>query len=201
MTISNILAIYNLSSAAEIRAGLDWYAVAHNEALGISERHNVPLTTVIGVIAALSPNNKWRRNLDNADALIAAYLDGEPVESVKVSTYHTMKAKAWSILADQLDETDDILTRLNGQKIKSFYECILGIVHGICIDGHALNIWRNERHGLTSDKTNIGKRLYADIQADYLEAGASVTYQGRKLTAYEMQAVTWTVWRRIWGIS
>ena len=201
MSISNILAIYNLSSAAEIRAGLDWYAVAHNEALSISERHNIPLTTVIGVIAALSPNNKWQRNLDNADALIAAYLDGETVESVKVSTYHTMKAKAWSILADQLDETDDILTRLNGQKIKSFYECILGVAHGICIDGHALNIWRNERHGLTSDKTNIGKRLYADIQADYLEAGKAVTYQGRKLTAYEMQAVTWTVWRRIWGIS
>ena len=201
MSISNILAIYNLSSAAEIRAGLDWYAVAHNEALSISECHNVPLTTVIGVISALSPNNKWQRNLDNADALIAAYLDGETVESVKVSTYHTMKAKAWSILADQLDETDDILTRLNGQKIKSFYECILGVAHGICIDGHALNIWRNERHGLTSDKTNIGKRLYAEIQADYLEAGASVTYQGRKLTAYEMQAVTWTVWRRIWGIS
>jgi hypothetical protein len=200
MTISNILAIYNLSSAAEIKSGLAWYSDAHNEALVISERHNIPLTTVIGVIAALSPNNKWRRNLDNADALIAAYLDGETVESVKVSTYHTMKDKAWSILADQLDETDDILTRLNGQKIKSFYECILGIVHGICIDGHALNIWRNERHGLTSDKTNIGKRLYADIQADYLEAGKAVTYQGRKLTAYEMQAVTWTVWRRIWGI-
>ena len=201
MTVQNILAIYNLSSAGEIKAGLAWYSDAHNQALQISEALNVPLTTVVGVIAALSPNNKWERNLSNAYQLIAAYLDGETVESVKVSTYHTMKAKAWSILADQLDETDDILTRLNGQKIKSFYECIIGVPHGICIDGHALNIWRNERHGLTSDKTNIGKRLYADIQADYLEAGNAVTYQGRNLTAYEMQAITWTVWRRIWGIS
>lgn len=200
MTVQNILAIYNLSTAGEIKSGLAWYSEAHNQALQISEALNVPLTTVVGVIAALSPNNKWERNLTNAYQLIEAYLNGEHIESVKVSTYHTMKAKAWSILADQLDNTDDILTRLNGQKIKSFYECIMGLPHGICIDGHALNIWRNERHGLTSDKTNIGKRLYADIQADYLAAGNAVTYQGRNLTAYEMQAITWTVWRRVWGI-
>ena len=201
MTTSNIIAIYKLATPTEIKAGLDWYANAHHEALTIAQRHDVPLSTVVGVIAALSPNNKWERNILNADTLIAAYLDGEAIASVTVSTYHTMKAKAWSILADQLFHSDDILTRLNGQKIKSFYECIMGFEAGICIDGHALNIWRAERHGLTSDKTNIGKRLYAEIQADYLAAGKSVTYQGRKLTAYEMQAITWTVWRRVHGIT
>lgn len=201
MTASNIKTIYNLATPSEIQEGLQWYATAHTEALVIAEKHSIDLSTVVGVIAALSPNNKWQRNLDNADSLIAAFLEGEHVESVKVSTYHTMKAKAWSILDDQLVEDGDILCRLNGQKIKSFYECIMGFADGICIDGHALNIWRAERHGLTSDKTNIGKRLYSEIQADYYQAGLETLYHGKALTAYEMQAITWTVWRRIHGIK
>lgn len=201
MTVSNIIAIYNLATPTEIHEGLDWYASAHTEARIISEKHEISLSTTVGVIAALSPNNKWQRNLDNADALIGAFLEGEHVESVKVSTYHTMKAKAWSILEDELTECGDILCRLNGQKIRSFYECIMGVADGICIDGHALNIWRAERHGLTSDKTNIGKRLYFDIQSDYYLAGQKTVYRGKALTAFEMQAITWTVWRRIHGIK
>mgnify|MGYP003663188375 FL=1 len=201
MSSANITAMYKLATPDEVKAGLDWYANAHTEALTIANRFEIPLTTVVGVIAALSPNNKWERNITNASDLIAAYLDGEAVESVKVSTYHTMRNKAWSILDDQLQCSSEILTRLNGQKIKSFYECIMGFEWGICIDGHALNIWRNERYALTSDKTNIGKRLYAEIQADYLEAGVATFFHGRALTAYEMQAITWTVWRRVHGIT
>ena len=93
-------------------------------------------------------------------------------------------------------ETDDaILTRLNGQKIKSFYECIMGY-DACCIDGHAYNIWRGERFGLTTDKVNIGKKLYAEIQEDYVKVAKKL---GKK--AYEVQAITWVAWRRIHGIA
>ena len=68
------------------------------------------------------------------------------------------------------------------------------------VDGHAFNIWRNERHGLTTDKTNIGKKLYKEIQDDYVQACNHVKVNGRKLKAFEMQAITWVVWRRINGI-
>lgn len=201
MTVQNILSIYKLATPAEKAAGIAWYAEAHAAALQMSHDHGLHISTVIGVIAALSPNNKWERNVINADALIEAFMRGDAVESVKVSTYHTMRDKAWSVLVDQLYYSDEVQARLNGQKIKSFYECIMGFSDGICIDGHALNIWRAERHSLTSDKTNIGKRLYAEIQADYLQAAESVVYNSRNLTAYEMQAITWTVWRRVWGIK
>ena len=138
---------------------------------------------------------KWERNLKNAETLIKAYLDGEHVESFKVSTYNAMKLKAWSILDDMLVTDKEILKRLNGQKIKSFFECIRGF-DACCIDGHALNIWRGERFGLTSDKTNIGKKLYAEIQNDYVN-----TANDLGLKAYELQAITWVAWRRIHNIT
>ena len=66
-------------------------------------KHDVPVYIAVAVIAALSPNNKWSRNLVNADALIGAFINGDGIDSVKVSTYHKMKAKAWDILAARPD--------------------------------------------------------------------------------------------------
>jgi hypothetical protein len=192
---NNIEMIWKLATPKEVYNGVKWYSDAQYQAKEISMKYDIKLSTVVGVISALSPNNKWDRNIQNADALIKAYLDGEHIESVKVSTYHTMKAKAWSILDDMLSSNEDILTRLNGQKIKSFYECIMGF-DACCIDGHALNIWRGERFGLTSDKTNIGKKLYAEIQNDYVNTANELG-----LKAYELQAITWVAWRRIHEIA
>ena len=187
---NNIKRIYNKATPQEIIEGVAWYAKAQEDAKNIAVQYDIPLSTVVGVIASLSPNNKWERNVINARDLIEGFLNGEYKESIKVSTYHPMKDKAWSILTDMLQEPSDILTRLNGQKIKSFFECIMGY-DACCIDGHAYNIWRGERFGLTTDKTNIGKKLYAEIQTDYVKLAKQL---GRK--AYEVQAITWVVWRR-----
>lgn len=191
----NILDTYHQATGEEVYNGIHWYNLAQELSTGVSSRLGVPLTTVVGVIAALSPNNKWERNITNGSDLIEAYLRGDPIESVKVSTYHTMKDKAWSIMVDALTTDKDILTRLNGQKIKSFYECIIG--HDTCcIDGHAFNIRNGKKVGLSDNKTNIGKKLYAEVQEDYVKAGSVLG-----LKAYEVQAVTWVAWRRIHGIT
>tara|TARA_X000001388_G_scaffold3197_1_gene2286 strand:+ start:923 stop:1576 length:654 start_codon:yes stop_codon:yes gene_type:complete len=205
--IENIKAIFALATPNEILDGVTWYARAQTDAKNISLKYNVPLDRVVGVIAALSPNNKWERNVINADDLIGAYINGDPMESVKVSTYNKMKEKAWLVLADQFDDNSpSIPERLNGQKIKSFYGCIMGFDE-CCIDGHALNIWRNQRTGLTSASTNIGKKLYAEIQNDYIDAASDTeflaknSFNTRPLKAYEMQAITWVTWRRIHNIT
>jgi hypothetical protein len=105
-----------------------------------------------------------------------------------------MKQKAWSILQDDLIDDDDILTRLNGQKIRSFYSNIRGLDE-VTIDGHALNIARGQREGLTSDKTNMGKRQYRELQVAYVTAAKRV-----KVKPHVLQAITWTTWKRIHNI-
>lgn len=199
MTTENILFVYNLATPEEKRDGIVWYTKALADCLWIAEETEVPLHIVVGVCAALSPNNKWDRNIDNTLSLIRAFLNGDDVDAVKVSTYHAMKHKAWSIL-EEMPDRDRVVAILNGQKIVSFFSNIMG--EDTCtVDGHAKNIFYGERHGLTSDKSNIGKKEYATIQEAYVDAGKQVRFNGRPLKAFEMQAITWVTWRRIHGIK
>ena len=194
MTIENIKSIFNLATPTEIRDGIVWYATAQQQCADISNLHDIPLNIAVGVVAALSPNNKWERNVTNADQLIAAFLRGDAVESVKVSTYHTMRNKAWLILQEMPDNVETIKI-LNGQKIVAFYRCIMG-ESTCCVDGHARNIFYGERIGLTNDKANIGVKEYRTIAAAYAEAGYALGFK-----AYELQAITWVTWRRIHNIT
>ena len=193
MTVENILAIYRLANPDEVKHGMTWYHQARCECQKIADLYKMPLHIVVGVVAALSPNNKWDRNITNAEDLIAAYMAGDHIESVKVSTYHKMKEKAWGIL-DVIPDQHETKLLLNGQKIVSFYGNIMGD-DGCTIDGHARNIAYGERVGLTDDKTNIGKKEYAVLQDMYRQAASQCG-----IKAYEMQAITWVAWRRIHGI-
>lgn len=199
MSVDNIVAIYRMATPEEKRDGVVWYARALADCMRIAEDTEVPLHIVVGVCAALSPNNRWDRNIDNTRDMVQAYINGDDIDSFKVSTYHAMKRKAWGIL-DAMPDHDGVISILNGQKIVSFYRNIMG--DDTCtIDGHARNIYYGERHGLTTDKTGVGKREYAEIQQAYVDAGKRVRFNGRALKAFEMQAITWVAWRRIHGIA
>lgn len=198
MSVENILTVFQLATPEEIEHGVTWYASAHCQCLDISENLDLPLNVVVGVVAALSPNNKWERNVENARDLCTAYINGDSMESVKVSTYGKMKEKAWSILESN-PTYDETVTILNGQKIVCFYQNIMG--ENTCtVDGHAYNIYHASRQSLTGS-ISIGKIEYHLIQDAYRKAGQSVLVHGRELTAYEMQAVTWVAWRRIHNIK
>lgn len=193
-SVRNILKIYRRATEQDIKGGIEWYARAKREARMISIAFDLPITTVVGVMAALSPNNKWERNKVDAYNMCSAFNKGLTMDAFKVCTYDAMKEKAWSILCDKLNEDDSILARLNGQKIRSFYSNIIGLDE-VTIDGHAINIARNKREGLTSNKTNIGKKMYRELQSAYIRAA---DIAGVK--PYEMQAITWTAWKRIHNI-
>ena len=192
--VRNILKVYRMATADDIRNGVEWYARAKREATRISKDLGLPVQTVVGVMAALSPNNRWERNKIDAFNTCSAFVRGMDIETFKVSTYNRMKEKAWSILADGLQSDEDILARLNGQKIRSFYSNIMGLDE-VTVDGHALNIARGVRVGLTDDATNIGVKLYRELQAAYVRAAKRAG-----IKPHEMQAVTWTVWKRIHNI-
>ena len=192
--VRNILKLYRQATQEDTINGVEWYARAEREAKAIAEACALPLRTVIGVMAALSPNNRWERNCRDAATMCQAWQQGDSMDSFKVSCYNTMKAKAWAILELGLTDDDDILSHLNGQKIRSFYSNIRGLDE-VTIDGHALNIARGKREGLTSDKTNMGKREYRELQAAYVRAAKRVGVK-----PHVLQAITWTTWKRIHNI-
>jgi hypothetical protein len=192
--IHNITSVYRDADAVQYNEGLIWYPDAQKAAHDIAVKYDIAVYIVAAVIAALSPNNKWSRNVKNADALIGAFIRGDGIDSVKVSTYNKMKAKAWDILAARPDY-DGAKAMLKGQKITSFFMDIMGEFN-VTIDGHARNIAYGERVGLTDDRTNIGVREYRALQAAYEEAARRVG-----LMPYQLQAITWRVWRDRHGIS
>jgi len=192
--IANIVACYKTADDDQRTGGMAWYSKAQCAAYDIAAKYDIAVYLVVAVISALSPNNKWARNLVNADALIGAFLRGDGIDSVKVSTYHKMKHKAWDILAARPDY-DTAKAMLKGQKITSFFCDIMGEFN-VTIDGHARNIAYAEKVGLTDDRTNIGKLEYRALQAAYEEAARQLG-----LMPYQLQAITWPVWRDRWGIK
>lgn len=194
ITTKNIIAIYKLATPNEIAEGIYWYLNANKDCQEIADKFNIPKHIVCGVLSSLSPNNKYERNVQNANDLIDAFINGNDMDSIKVSTYHTMKQKAWSIL-QQMPSYEETLTILNGQKIKSFFRNIMGDESEITIDGHARNIYYNDRQGLTTPNTHVGKLEYAKIQKAYQRASKKLG-----IKAYELQAITWVTWKRIHNI-
>ena len=192
--VHNVMACYRAADSVQVAEGLLWYSDAQKAAHDIAAKYGIAVYIVVAVISALSPNNKWSRNVINADALIGAFLRGDGIDAVKVSTYHAMKKKAWDILAARPDY-DGAKAMLKGQKITSFFMDIMGEFN-VTIDGHARNIAYDERVGLTDDRTNIGVREYRALQAAYEEAARRL-----KLMPYQLQAITWRVWRDRHGIT
>ncbi len=192
--VRNILKVYRRATLDDFADGVEWYRRALVQCEEIGDEYSMRINTVIGVMAALSPNNKWDINVRNTWEMIDAWCNQRDIDSFKVSTYGANKRKAWSILEEQLHTDDDILTRLNGQKTRSFYSNIRGLDE-VTIDGHALNIARGVRFNLTDDRTNIGKRLYRELQQAYVRAAKRVGIE-----PHNLQAITWTTWRREHGI-
>ena len=189
----SITAVFEQATEGELNHGLTWYNEAKQECQVMADKYQLPLRIVVGVVAALSPTNRWSRNLIDASNMLRVYTDGGYVESTSPCTYKTMRDKAWSILQTNPHSDDDVLFILKGPKISDFFACIMG--HDVCvIDGHAWCIANNDRRTM-QEVPNIGKKLRCNIQAAYSEAGKE-----KGLTAFQMQATTWVTWKRIHNV-
>jgi hypothetical protein len=197
LTHSNIVSVFLMATSQEFVDGTKWYLDANLIAQEIA-KHGCSLEQASGVIAALSPSNKWQRNCQDAENFIRLWAAGGDPMELKVCTYGSNKKKALSILDGETggESIEDILS---GRKVSAFYRCILGKSDSVCVDGHAYSIWLGER--IPTNKTpKIGKLLYESISNDYRLATELINnYTDKQLAPYQVQAVTWLAWRRIVG--
>lgn len=196
MTYLNIAAVYQLANTLDRADGMAWYARANEIAVQFAHRYEINLAQSAGVIAALSPRNRWERNVADAENLIRVWsIDPASVDSVKVCTFSHNKAKAIRILNETAQCDADVPAILSGPKMQEFFLCIMGDPEEVCIDGHAYSIWAGDRITL-QNVPSIGKKLRQQIKQDYRRAA-----QDAGITAYEMQAVTWCAWRRLHNVG
>ena len=191
---TNINKVFKKATQAEIDHGLTWYQDAQDACQDMADTYELPLAIVVGVVAALSPTNRWERNLIDADNMLQTFTSGGYVENTSPCTYKTMRDKAWLILSNGVaQDVDAIAKTLNGPKITDFFLCIMG--QDVCvIDGHAWCIANADRRTM-QEVPSIGKKLRKELQAAYSKAG-----KRHGMTAFQMQAATWVSWKRIHNV-
>lgn len=155
---------------------LTWYQRAHNECLLLSQVYSLPLSQVIGVVAALSPNNKWVRNLQDA----WKFLD-KPHMNTKVCTFKGQRRKALNILKCDGSE-EAIQAILNGDKTKNFFNNILNYSTSTRV---TVDVWMYRLMDLKPSKKN-----YSYVESTIQEAANDLN-----LMPHQLQAVLWGVAR------
>lgn len=196
----NILAMYMQATPVDTQEGTIWYHNAHKICQDLANRYHLPLSTVVGVVSALSPNNKWDRNIHDAENLIRAYVC--EYDYPKVCTFGSNKDKAITILECEIDSSDNICAILKGNKTIAFFRGILtdGQCDEITVDGHAFNIWRGMYTSL-NEVPAISNKLYKQVSDAYRQASETINnLEGTKYSAAQIQAITWVTHRRINGV-
>lgn len=207
--IENIKGVYYLSKAYEKKHGEIWYKVANKSCSAIAKKTQMHSAIVVGVLSALSPNNKWERNIIDTENICMAYKSDIPLDEVKVCTYNANKEKAIKILgilkSGSSDLENDIRTILNGNKVKAFFDCIYNYETNkttVCIDGHAKAIYIGEKFALSSNSSNVTNKQYRVISQAYIDATKEINEsEGTSYLPYQIQAITWVAWRRIHNIK
>lgn len=182
--VDNIIKTMKKATEQDRAYGATWYSAVQDECRRIGLKTNLCYKVVAAVTAALSPHTKWERNILDAKKLIIAFIRGRTIDSFKVSSYNKDKLKAWKILIVNSCE-GDYTPMLTGQKIRSFYNCIIG-TDDVCIDRHAVSVI----YGLRLSNTRISPKLYRQAQIAYTLASRNTKY-----TPAQLQAITWSVWR------
>lgn len=155
-----------------LAAGWWWYEEAQRCCEDLAERHRLPLATVAGVVAALSPRIQWKRNLRVADALLAG---DEPT-----GVFQRSIRAAYQVLATDRPPS--------GPKVSAFAAALAGDREAVVIDSIMLDACGIERHRI--NHVGVYEQL-AEVLAEEAER------YGLAPCAY--QATVWVIQRgRAW---
>ena len=191
----NFEALYLSANASQLEQGMSWYFTAHAIAKRLYEAYSaqgVTLRQVCGVISALSPNNAWTRNIIDAEILLNAFTSGLTMNDVKVCTFNTNKAKAWSILEGQDAET--VITA--NKTLNFFLNIFVPSERYVCVDGHMLNagVYGFTRKPLSAVKSTPNTKLTDKTYYGWADVIATLAHK-YDILPQQMQAVIWTVYR------
>jgi hypothetical protein len=206
---ANIIKTFKASNKAERETGLNWYSDTRAFCNMLAARYGVTPAVAVAVISALSPLNQWSRNKIDAENVLRAYTENEKragtrayldieelAATVKACTFGRNKMRAFQII----DEQDPSIVQTS-RKTRAFHDNILNADSTeVTIDFHAFSIAVGYQY-TASSQPSVANTLYADVQQAYRNATKHLNRNRKsKLTAYQLQAITWLAWRRLVGV-
>lgn len=166
---------FNIASDEDINGGLNWYKQANEICQDIAIKYGTTTFIASGVISALSPRNKWDKNIIDAYTVFESIKNNVSATETKVSTFHVNKFKAFAIANGLVEITNDSL------KTYSFCQNIAYLNNDyITIDVWHLRACFNETKGA------IGALAYEQIKKLTLSKATKLGLKG-----FEYQAILW----------
>lgn len=180
--IHNIVAVYRLATTDERTRGAQWYPLAHHIVLEWADTFGRSIANVACVIAALSPQIEWTRNLVIADDLLHGNppsIGGVILRSVRI---------AERIRDDHATDTASYFKQ--GCKVRSFAANLAGNLNVVTVDTHGAQIAAGSP---TSNLRVDTWRRYEPVASAYVEASRRL-----QIKPSELQAITWLTWKRLY---
>ncbi len=175
--------------------GLNWYQEANQYASNLAALYNTTLKVTAGMIAALSPQNKWHTNKLDVANLLEAYQNGLDVYDIKVSTFNLNKGKAIFIMFG-----DNPLDIIKGNKTRSFYRNILNPldVNFVTVDRHAVSIALGER---VTNPNEISYYVRTDKRYLQMVEYYKLAAKELNLLPCQAQSISWVNYRNAHNIN
>lgn len=178
----NLIHWFERANTEQYNNGLEWYKDAHIFCQSRAEHFGVSEEVVAGVVSALSPRNKWERNLQDADRVLLAHKYNESPEAISVCTFTSNKLKAFDILEGKPVNW--------GPKTESFVKNIANLDR----DRVTVDVWHWRA---CFDKMRAPKSLtekkYRQIEKITIETATNYGLAG-----FQLQAVVWESIRGSW---
>lgn len=166
---------------------LRWYADAQAWARSLSGSHGIALPSIVGAVAALSPQQSWQEQLTYTPAVLDAFALGNALPG---PGFKANKDKALRILQGEAP-----LAVLSGDKVRAFFLSIMGDTENVCVDRHAWAI----AAGPDAVGLSLTEKRYRETAEAYRSAAAALRLAfpmlAESLTPAGVQSLTWVYWR------
>ncbi|MCX2949922.1 hypothetical protein [Lentzea sp. NEAU-D7] len=183
VSVRNITRIYRAATTDDRVEGRGWYATAREIAESLDPEDPA---RAAAVIAVLSPQLSWRRNVIEAQNAYA----GRPIKTLGLNA-----EKARRILAGENPE--DVVS---GPKVRAFWRTIAdpSDPRAVVIDRHAIDIAAGRVLGDKVRGVLLSRAGAYDEVCDVYRRAARILSRefGTDLSPAAVQATTWVHWRR-----
>jgi len=211
-TVRNVTRVYRSATPDQLAKGVEWYARAQRLAVELAaqdlsdpdgiltretsaQRWQGDVDRAAAVIAVLSPQETWTRNVELAREAYRLARGAWSVTALAagLGTLGASARKAARLLLTS-EPTDEIV---GGPKVTAFWHTIADPLDpfAVVVDRHAFDVAVGR---VTDDETRqrglSGKR-YEQACDVYRRAAAILSKEGTPVSPATVQAVTWTVWR------
>lgn len=172
----NLQYFYSAASEEDKVNGKQWYMRANMHCEKLAVQYGFTAETVASVLSALSPRNKWERNLIDTETVLKAVREDQGPDDVKVCTFNTNKEKAFRIA--RLEESLSV----DSPKTFAFLQNILYLDDRYV----TIDVWHMRACFNKMIPQNLNKSVYEELQKITIDQAKQVGLKG-----YEYQAIIW----------